>query len=84
MFNGDHTILARLLPALGGRYGSGVFTVKEVLENIVFRELLGDMSPSRLGSMLARAVDRDFAGLTVVRSTTEHNARLWAIACTLP
>jgi hypothetical protein len=75
----DSAILAKVLPALGGKFGSSVFTTKEVLSDPVFKELFGSLNRKQVGKLLARSVHRDIGGLCVSRVSMEDNVALWSV-----
>ena len=55
----DHRLLARLLPAIVGTFGSDVFTANDVVTNPApaIRIVIGDRSTKSVGRLLARAAD---------------------------
>lgn len=79
----EHLLLDRLLPALAGRYGSGVFTSAEIANDSIFRTLLmnGAADSQSLGNLLAKSVGMDINGLEVRRGPKkiDHNKQGWFI-----
>ena len=50
----DRELLRQLLPAIGGLVGSSPFRVAEILADAGIRAVLGSLSPSGVGALLAR------------------------------
>ncbi len=81
----DLEALSKLLPAIGGQFGSSMITVREILADPGIAGLkLG--SQQVIGNLLSRAADdgANVAGLQVQRAGREHNATLWQITRGLP
>jgi hypothetical protein len=71
-------LFSRLLPAIAGRHGSACWTVAEVLADKVLCKVAGNVSPSSLGSSLARYPEQD--GLIVEKLGKDRaNRTLWRI-----
>jgi len=77
----DLDVLARLLPAIGGVYGSDAFLVREVIASADpgVRLVRGDLSAKALGKLLARAAGLAVDGLVIERVGVEDGAVLWAV-----
>jgi hypothetical protein len=80
----DHLLLGTLLPALAGRYGSGVFTTKDLVTDPVFKVLLDHASTQIVGNLLGKAVNVEISGLCIQRAKSDHNAVRWYIAALAP
>ena len=80
----DIAILERLLPAIGGRFGSSSKTTAEILADPAIRALSGSLQAS--GALLSRAADDALviSGLQVSRAGKEHNKTLWQVVRSLP
>jgi hypothetical protein len=81
----DIDLLAKLLPAAGGRFGSSPFRTKDLLTDPGISGLkLG--SQQAIGNLFAKAADDAVivAGLSVERNSKEHGAMLWLIVRRLP
>jgi hypothetical protein len=76
--------LARLLPALAGKYGSENFTTTEGLMDPAIKAIAG--SSQSAGLLLARALGDKavIGGLAVESIGREHNRRLWKVVACLP
>lgn len=77
----DRTALARLLPAVGGVFGSDLFMVRELFESTAaaVRLVLEGCNPKQVGRLLRRAEGVPIAGLMVQRDGSELHAALWRI-----
>jgi hypothetical protein len=51
----DHAVLARLLPALGGAYGSDEWLASEAVQHPALNPVIGGWPAGRLGKLLRRA-----------------------------
>jgi hypothetical protein len=80
----DVKILQKLLPAIGGVFGSNPVTVREILSDRAIRTLFPG-GPGSLGNLLARAAAdaANIDGYLVQRVGIEHAAVLWGV-CRLP
>src|SRR5262245_24097901 len=77
----ERAALERLLPALAGRFGSDVFTTRDVLSDVVLRSLVsanGNAS-QMLGNLFRKAVGVEIDGLMVRRVGQQSHAVLWTI-----
>src|SRR5262249_54196777 len=79
----DRAALTRLLPAIGGVFGSEVKTVREVVASgapaiRVVLEALG-LSPRSLGRLFTRADGIPIEGYLVRRDGEESHAGLWRV-----
>jgi hypothetical protein len=83
---GDLDLLKRLLPAIGGKFGSQVLPTREIIADPAIRELCCPLGAQEVGNLLSRAASDELNvdGLTVCRSATEHGATLWRVARRLP
>jgi hypothetical protein len=73
-------LFSRLLPAIGGRYGDNAWTVSEILADKVLREVAGNISPDKLGSLLSRAgEDHIDMTLSVEKIGKDHNKTLYKL-----
>ena len=79
----DDAILARLLPACAGKWGSAPFRTKEVFEDRVLSQLLGDKNRREIGNLFRRFVGVPVGDYIVNRSVTEHGAALWIVSRSL-
>ncbi len=81
----DLEVLARILPAAAGLFGSSAFRTRELLADPAIRALISS-SPEATGALLARCADDgvDVAGLRLTRAGKEGNAVLWSVGRTLP
>jgi len=75
----DMSLLKRLLPALGGKYGPSTFVTAELFSDEVLRVLIGDRSRHQIGNLFGRFVGIPIDGYVLNRSGKEHNARLWVV-----
>lgn len=80
----DVAVLSRLLPAIGGKFGSAAVRTAEILRDPALRVICG--SPGATGSLLSRAADDEavIVGYQVIRAKKEGNAVLWSVVRTLP
>jgi hypothetical protein len=79
----DGAILAKLLPAIAGVFGSSSFKVSEALAYPAIRELTGHQSPDKLGALFARNAGRPIDELVLERSKRERGSTLWLIQRTI-
>jgi hypothetical protein len=82
---GDIDLLAKLLPAVAGKFGSSPVRTREILADPAIRATVNG-SRGAIGTLLARAADdeADIAGLRVTRACREGNAVCWSIVRRLP
>lgn len=75
----DRELLSRLLPSLGGAFGSEPFFVWQAADDSVITE--SGLDAAAVGSLLSRATKSgtDFAGYVVRRTGTKHGAARWKI-----
>lgn len=81
----DFQILEKLIPAAGGKYGSGEFTVRELLRNPEVAGLnLGNHQV--IGNALSRAAldEANIAGLRIQAIGRQHNQTMWMVTAWLP
>lgn len=73
--------LARLLPAIGGKFGDSAVTTREILQDVSIRNLFPGNSGS-LGSLLSRAAEdgAQADGYCLERRGKEHSATLWGVS----
>jgi hypothetical protein len=78
---GDRTILARLLPAIGGALGSEEFTSRDLACHSAsgLRLVLRRLSAKSIGRLLARADGVPIDGWLVERCGVEINVALWRV-----
>ena len=50
-------VLTVLLPAVAGKFGSTAVTTREILQDVAIAAVVGDLSPSQVGALLATAAD---------------------------
>jgi hypothetical protein len=76
----DIETLGRLLPAIGGKFGSDFFTTKGILSVAAIREVTRK-SIGAVGALLSRAsADAlSIAGLIVERVGREHGSTVWRV-----
>lgn len=79
----DRDRLSRLLPAIGGSFGSEPFTVAEALEQPAVRVVAGGLSPSAFGQLLQRARGVPLYGYVVESDATELHRRVWRLKATV-
>ena len=81
----DIASLTRLLPAIGGTFGSNPCTTKEIMSDPGIRGVL-PMSNGSVGMLLSKAAsDRVVIGdLQVEQLPKEHGASLWKVVRKLP
>jgi hypothetical protein len=80
----DRAYLARLLPVLGGVYGSEGFTSRDCVEDDApaVRLVLEGRSAKAIGKLLARAEGIAIAGLLVRRTGVDGQVTVWRVgAC---
>src|SRR4030095_1094811 len=73
----DFEILSRLLPAIGGKRGSGTFSTKEILQDPALQSRIPELSCRQLGRLFARSCCAKVNGLCLARSIVEDNRVLW-------
>jgi hypothetical protein len=80
----DRTLLARLLPALGGVYGPGTFSSRDLVEDAApaVMPVIRGLSVKSIGKLLSRADGIPIDGLLVRRQGVEGRAMAWqVVAC---
>ena len=78
----DRDVLAKLLPAIGGAFGSEPFASRDVLSAAGVRVVVRGLSPKRIGKLLSRAAGSPVDGFMVERCGLEINVALWRVmAC---
>jgi hypothetical protein len=80
----DRAYLVRLLPAVGGVFGSESFAARDLLEHdsAAVRLVVDGSTAKKLGQLLRRAEGHPIDGLMVERSGIELGVVLWQIvAC---
>jgi hypothetical protein len=77
----DRAILARLLPPIGGVFGSELFAVREIFESEspALTVALRGLNLKPVGRLLRRAIDQPVDGYVVQREGTELHAALWRV-----
>jgi hypothetical protein len=75
----DAEFLDRLLRTLAARIGSNTFQVRDLMQDPVFRELLGNLNAHQVGQVLSRATRFDVAGLRVKPLKAEGGSMLWSV-----
>ena len=81
----DRETLARLLPAIGGVYGSDTFLAAEIATHRApaIRVARGTLTARQVGRLLKRAEGTAVDGYVVTRLGAEDGAVLWQVAQTL-
>jgi hypothetical protein len=76
----DLRILAELLPAIAGKFGSCAITTREILEDPGIRALFAGSAGS-LGALLGKAADdgAEANGYCVQRGGKVHSAMTWGV-----
>ena len=77
----DHAILRKLLPVIGGLYGSAEFYSAEICEHDApaLRLVAAGLTPRRLGRLLRRAADTPIGGYMVQRGPRRRAPLLWHV-----
>jgi hypothetical protein len=79
----DRELLGRLLPAIGGVFGSEPFLARDLFEHdsaaAALRLVSAALKPRQLGRLFQRAVDIPISGYMVVRAGDELHTRLWRV-----
>jgi hypothetical protein len=77
----DLALLGRLLPAIGGVFGSDEFAVRELFErdSAALRLVLSGLNGIRIGRLFQRAVDIPISSYLVERAGVELHAALWRV-----
>jgi hypothetical protein len=77
----DVALLGRLLPAIGGVFGSDDFAVRELFEkdSAALRLVLSGLNGIRIGRLFQRAVDIPISSYLVERAGVELHAALWRV-----
>src|SRR5881397_2356778 len=74
----EYQLLQKLLPALGGKFGDSVFTVRDLLDHPVFRAMLHGKSARQVGNLFSRAADWTIDRYRLRSSGSfDHNLILW-------
>ena len=76
----EAALLSKLLPAIGGRFGSNPFRTKELFEDPAIAELLRGFSSGKAGCLLAKFAGIPVEGYLLDRVSTEHSAALWVVS----
>lgn len=78
---GDRDVLARLVPALGGLYGSSAWLASEAVQHPGLAVLIGGWKSVRLGKLLRRLIASGgvLDGYLVEAIGREGNAVLWHV-----
>lgn len=79
----DVLVLTRLLPAIGGAFGSRLFTAKELCarrEDSAALRVVLDRSPSSLGQLFARAHGHPVAGFAIEKVGCEGSRAVWRVS----
>jgi hypothetical protein len=77
----EHLVLARLIPAILGKFGS-TFTTAELIGDPVIVALLPAVNGNanrHLGALLARSVGEDLGGVRLEKCGFEHGAAVWSL-----
>jgi hypothetical protein len=77
----DRDILARLLPAIGGAFGSELFLAADVIESDspAVRPVRGKLTAKSLGKLLKRSAGVPVAGYLITAEGTEAGSLLWRV-----
>ena len=72
-------ILERLLPALGGSFGSDAWTVSELTSDRVLSALLAPLNCRKTGKLLSRSIGKNINGYSLERMGDERGVALWRV-----
>jgi len=77
----DRVLLARLLPAIGGTFGSELFVARELFEHdsAALHVVLRGLNARRVGRLLRRGEGHPIDGYLIQRDGHELHATLWRI-----
>ena len=77
----DRAYLAKLLPAIGGAFGSELFFCRDVIESDspAVRLVRGKLTAKALGKLFSRATGVPVAGYLVTTDGVEAGANLWRV-----
>lgn len=81
---GDRVLLARMLPAIAGAYGSEVFSARDLTEDTrpAVRLVMDGLTAKQVGKLFSRADGIAIDGLMVQRAGVEFHVTSWRIvAC---
>jgi hypothetical protein len=81
----DRVVLARLLPAIAGVFGSELFVTRELFESdaAALKLVLHGLDRKRVGRLLQRGEGQVVDNYVICREGTEQHATLWALRATL-
>ena len=78
----DRELLAKLLPAIAGAFGSTPFASRDLFTAAGVRVVVRGLSVKQVGQLLARGVGTPINGLIIERAGSELNVSLWRVgAC---
>lgn len=77
----DRALLARLLPTIGGAFGSELFLTRELFESesAALRLVLRGLNAKQVGRLLRRAEGQTIDGYLIQREGLELRAVLWRV-----
>jgi hypothetical protein len=77
----DRTVLARLLPAIGGVVGSELFVTRDLFESdaAALQLVLRGLNAKQVGRLLRRGEGQAIDGYVIQRDGTELHAVLWRV-----
>ena len=79
---GDRDLLAKLLPAVGGSFGSEPFASRDLVDAPGVRAVARGLTVKQIGQLLARSVGTPINGLVLERAGHQLNLCLWRVgAC---
>ena len=78
----DRELLAKLLPAVGGAFGSTPIASRDLLTDTGVRVVVRGLTVKQIGQLLARSVGTPINGLVIERAGSELSVCLWRVgAC---